>query len=51
MAGTDCRDPESEMKQGVAGFGSASKERKAASAMIAKIPFDLVSWIARCFKP
>ena len=30
---------------------SASKRRKAASAMIAKIPFPLSSHIARCFKP
>ena len=30
---------------------SASKRRKAASAMIAKIPFALSSHIARCFKP
>lgn len=31
--------------------GSKSKSRKAASAMIAKIPFPLSSHIARCFKP
>ena len=30
---------------------SRSNSRKAASAMIAKIPFDLASHIARCFKP
>ena len=30
---------------------SKSPARKAASAMIAKIPFDLASHIARCFKP
>jgi hypothetical protein len=30
---------------------SGSKSRKAASAMIAKIPFPLSSHIARCFKP
>jgi hypothetical protein len=30
---------------------SHSPARKAASAMIAKIPFDLASHIARCFKP
>lgn len=30
---------------------SHSTARKAASAMIAKIPFDLAIWIARCFKP
>lgn len=29
---------------------SKSDSRKAASAMIAKIPFDLSQWIARCFK-
>jgi hypothetical protein len=32
-------------------FGSKSDSRKAASAMIAKIPFPLSSHIARCFKP
>jgi hypothetical protein len=31
--------------------GSGSTARKAASAAIAKIPFDLASHIARCFKP
>ena len=30
---------------------SHSHARKQASAMIAKIPFPLSSWIARCFKP
>ena len=30
---------------------SKSNARKAASALIAKIPYDLASWIARCFKP
>jgi hypothetical protein len=30
---------------------SKSQARKAASAMIAKIPFTLSSWIARCFRP
>jgi hypothetical protein len=30
---------------------SKSKARKAASAMIAKIPFPLAQHIARCFKP
>jgi hypothetical protein len=32
-------------------FSSKSTSRKAASAMIAEIPFDLAQWIARCFKP
>jgi C-5 cytosine-specific DNA methylase len=32
-------------------YGSKSKKRKQASAEIAKIPFALASWIARCFKP
>ncbi len=31
--------------------GSKSPARKAASAKIAKIPFALSSWIARCYKP
>lgn len=30
---------------------SKSPARKAASAQIAKIPFPLASWIARCYKP
>ncbi len=30
---------------------SHSPARKAASAAIAEIPFDLAQWIARCFKP
>ena len=30
---------------------STSPERKAASAAIAEIPFDLANWIARCYKP
>lgn len=37
--------------QGIAANGSRSSARKAASAMIAEIPFDLAQWIARCFKP
>jgi hypothetical protein len=36
---------------GPAAFGSKSNARKAASAMIAKIPFDLAVWIARAYKP
>lgn len=32
-------------------FNSKSDSRKAASAMIAEIPFDLAQWIARLFKP
>jgi len=31
--------------------GSKSKARKAASAEIAKIPYSLAQWIARCYKP
>lgn len=31
--------------------GKRSVARKAASAQIAEIPFDLAQWIARCFKP
>ena len=36
---------------GIAARGSQTSARKAASAMIAEIPFDLAQWIARCFKP
>jgi hypothetical protein len=36
---------------GMAKFPSRSARRKAASAQIAEIPFDLSQWIARCFKP
>jgi hypothetical protein len=32
-------------------YGSKSPQRKAASAMIAKIPFDLAAHIARVYKP
>jgi hypothetical protein len=32
-------------------FPGKSPARKAASAEIAKIPFELATWIARCFKP
>jgi hypothetical protein len=32
-------------------FSSHSKERRQWSAEIAKIPFDLAQYIARCFKP
>jgi hypothetical protein len=32
-------------------FNSRSSARKAASAQIAEIPFDLAQWIARCFLP
>jgi C-5 cytosine-specific DNA methylase len=38
-------------KTGMAQFGSKSLKRKAASAMIAKIPFPLAVHVARCFKP
>lgn len=41
--GNDC----SLMRQ----HSSKSNSRKAASAEIAKIPFPLAQWIARCFKP
>jgi hypothetical protein len=37
--------------RGAALFGSDSIKRKAASAMLAKIPFPLAQHIARCFKP
>lgn len=30
---------------------SQSSARKAASAQIAKIPFPLAQWIAKCYKP
>jgi hypothetical protein len=30
---------------------SRSDSRKAASALIAEIPFTLAEWIARCFTP
>lgn len=36
---------------GICKSSSRSDSRKAASAMIAEIPFDLAQWIARCFKP
>jgi hypothetical protein len=36
---------------GIAAHGSKSSKRKAASAMIAKIPFPLAQHIARTFKP
>ena len=38
-------------QDGAAQHGSKSNARKAASALIAKIPFALSSHIARCFKP
>ena len=38
-------------QDGAARHGSKSNARKAASAMIAKIPFPLAQHIARCFKP
>lgn len=37
--------------QGTSRFGSKSKARKAASALIAKIPLPLARWIARVYKP
>jgi hypothetical protein len=33
------------------GTSSGSKERKAATALAAKIPFPLASWIAKVYKP
>jgi hypothetical protein len=36
---------------GPATHSSKSSKRKLASAQIAKIPFPLAQWIARCFKP
>jgi hypothetical protein len=38
-------------QDGAARHGSKSNSRKAASAMIAKIPFPLANHIAKCFKP
>ena len=38
-------------QDGAARHGSKSNSRKAASALIAKIPFALAQHIARCFKP
>jgi hypothetical protein len=38
-------------QDGAADHGSRSDSRKAASAMIAKIPFPLAIYIAKCFKP
>jgi len=37
--------------RGFTRYGSRSERRKAASAMIAEIPFDLAAHIARCFRP
>ena len=37
--------------RGAALYGSNSLKRKAASAMLAKIPFPLAQHIARCYKP
>lgn len=37
--------------QGAAAFSVRSNSRKAASAAIAEIPFELSAWIACCFKP
>ena len=38
-------------KTGMAQYGSKSSKRKAASAMIAKIPFALSQWVAKCYYP
>jgi hypothetical protein len=43
--GRECQTSMSRM------YSSKSKHRKAASALIAKIPFPLAQHIARCFKP
>jgi hypothetical protein len=37
--------------KGPAAYGSRSNSRKAASAMIAKIPYPLASWVAKCYYP
>ena len=37
--------------QGPRNHGSGSTKRKQASAEIAKIPFQISSWVAQCFKP
>lgn len=37
--------------QGPRNHGSNSKKRKQASALIAKIPIEVSTWIAKCFKP
>jgi len=37
--------------KGLGKVSSASPARRAASAAIAEIPFDLANWIARCYKP
>ena len=39
------------VKSAMRNHSSKSDSRKAASAMIAKIPFEVASWIARVFKP
>lgn len=38
-------------KKGPAVYGSKSNSRKAASAMIAKIPHALARWVAKCYYP
>jgi hypothetical protein len=38
-------------QDGATRHGSKSNSRKAASAMIAKIPFPLAQWVAQTFKP
>lgn len=35
----------------MARFYSTSPERKAATAAISEIPFELANWVAKCFKP
>jgi len=37
--------------EGAAAMSSRSDSRKAASAAIAEIPYDLAQWVARCLKP
>jgi hypothetical protein len=40
-----------ERRKEVSAAAGSGRSRKAASAMIAEIPFDLARYIARCFKP
>lgn len=47
----DGKPREDARRKGPAAYGSRSNSRKAASAMIAKIPFPLAQHIARSYKP
>ena len=49
--GGDWFDKEARANGAMSRFGSKSDSRKAASAMIAKIPFPLARYIAQVFKP